>query len=294
MSPMLRKLLHSFLYLVFICVCVEVGLQGFYYFTAGDFLFSRVGIPIYSREPYAGFGNRPATGRVVPQPSGQRLLDVITRAGGLKDQGQDTWVVLERHGRRAAVLGSLIYEPGNNIWAWPNHTIYLYKEPQTFLAFGATGSTTSSAPQGQFPFSAGPTSSAWRMTLAEAVAAAGGLLDLVADPGSVFLYRRQPRQLAEMLGVDCSKMDGPTVPIVYSVSFSDPAGYFLATRVQMHNKDIIFIFAANAQSVEITKFTTFLNALLSPGVTATEIGVNVESWRVLSQTHPGTPVSVSP
>jgi hypothetical protein len=40
--------------------------------------------------------------------------------------------------------------------------------------------------------------------------------------------------------------------IVYSVSFSDPAGYFLATRVQMHNKDVIF--TANAQSVEITKF----------------------------------------
>ena len=220
------------------------------------------------------------TGRIVPQPSGERLLDVITRAGGLRDQGQDTWVVLERRGRRAAVpFGSLIYEPGNNIWAWPNDTIYLYKEPQTFLAFGASGL------QGQFPFSAGPTSSAWRMTLAEAVAAAGGLLDLVADPGSVFLYRREPRALAEMLGVDCSKMDGPTVPIVYSVSFSDPAGYFLATRVQMHNKDIIF--AANAQSVEITKFTTFLNALLSPAVTATSIGINVETWRILSQTHPG-------
>jgi polysaccharide export outer membrane protein len=48
------------------------------------------------------------TGRVVPQPSGERLLDVITRAGGLKDQGQDTWVVLERQGRRAsAPFGSL-------------------------------------------------------------------------------------------------------------------------------------------------------------------------------------------
>ena len=42
------------------------------------------------------------------------------------------------------------------------------------------------------------------MTLAEAVAAAGGLLDLQADPGSVFLYRREPRELAEALGVDCS------------------------------------------------------------------------------------------
>ena len=65
----------------------------------------------------------------------------------------------------------------------------------------------------------------------------------------MFLYRREPRELAERLGVDCSKMDGPTVPVVYSVSFADPAGYFLATKVQMHNKDVIF--AANAQSVEI-------------------------------------------
>ena len=57
------------------------------------------------------------TGRIAAQPAGERLLDVITRAGGLKGQGQDTWVVLERHGHRAAVpFGSLIYEPGNNIW----------------------------------------------------------------------------------------------------------------------------------------------------------------------------------
>lgn len=214
------------------------------------------------------------TGRIAALPAGERLLDVITRAGGLKDQGQDTWVVLERNGRRASVpFGSLIYEPGNNIWAWPGDTIYLYKEPQTFLAFGASGT------QGQFPFSAGPTSSAWRMTLAEAVAAAGGLLDLQADPGSVFLYRREPRELAEKLGVDCSKMEGPTVPIVYSVSFLDPAGYFLATRMQMRNKDVIF--AANAQSVEITKFANFLNVLLSVPTNAVGVANTIQTNRIL-------------
>jgi polysaccharide export outer membrane protein len=219
-----------------------------------------------------------STGRIAAQPAGERLLDVITRAGGLKDQGQDTWVVLERHGHRGAVpFGSMIYEPGNNIWAWPGDTIYLYKEPQTFLAFGASGQ------QGQLQFSAGSQSSAWRMTLAEGVAAAGGLLDVQADPGSVFLYRREPRELAEKLGVDCSKMDGPTVPIVYSVSFSDPAGYFLATRMQMHNKDVIF--AANAQSVEITKFTQFLNALISTPNNAAVLGTNIETWRIDSHIH---------
>ena len=72
---------------------------------------------------------------------------MITRAGGLKDQGQDTWVVLERQGHRASVpFGALIYEPGNNIWAWPNDTIYLYKEPQTFLAFGAMAGSITGRP----------------------------------------------------------------------------------------------------------------------------------------------------
>ena len=220
------------------------------------------------------------TGRIPAQPSGERILDVITRAGGLRDQGQDTWVVLDRHGRRATVpFGSLIYEPGNNIWAWPGDTIYLYKEPQTFLAFGATGQ------QGQFQFSSGTQfgqvpASAWRLTLAEAVAISGGLLDVQADPGSVFLFRREARELAEKIGVDCSKMQGPTVPVVYTVSFADPGGYFLATQVQMHNKDVLF--AANAQSVNIEKFTNFLNALISVPNNVAVVGTNIETWRVLS------------
>jgi hypothetical protein len=46
------------------------------------------------------------------------------------------------------------------------------------------------------------------------------------------LYRREPHELARGLWVDCSKMDGPTVPVVYSTSFADPAEYFLATRAQ--------------------------------------------------------------
>jgi polysaccharide biosynthesis/export protein len=213
------------------------------------------------------------TGRLPAQPSGERLLDVITRAGGLKDQGQDLWVVLERQGRRATVpFSSLIYEPGNNIWAWPGDTIYVYQEPQTFLAFGATGV------QGQFKFQAGTTASAFRMTLAEGVATASGLLDLQADPGSVFVFRREPRELAERLGVDCSKMEGPTVPVVYSVSFVDPAGYFLATQMQMHNKDVIF--AANAQSVEVTKFASFFSALTSVPTNVTTLGVGIQTWRI--------------
>lgn len=207
------------------------------------------------------------TGRVPAQPAGEHLLDVITRAGGLKDQGQNTWVVLERQGKRAAApFASLVFDPGNNIWAWPGDTIYVYQEPQTYLAFGASGT------QGQFSFNQ------WRITLAEAIGQAGGLLDLQADPGSVFLYRREPRELAEKLGIDCSKFEGPTVPVVYSVSFKDPGGYFLATRVQMHNKDLVF--AANAESVEITKFLTFAQDVIATVNAVPTTGTNIETWRI--------------
>jgi polysaccharide export outer membrane protein len=114
------------------------------------------------------------------------------------------------------------------------------------------------------------------------VGLAGGLLDLQADPGSVFLYRREPRALAEQLGVDCSKFDGPTVPIVYSVSFKDPGGFFLATRFQMHNKDLLF--AANAEKVEVNIFLALVQNInaTANGITAT--GINVETWRIDSHT----------
>ena len=78
-------------------------------------------------------------------------------------------------------------------------------------------------------------------------------------------------------------MAGPTVPIVYSVNFADPAGYFLATRVQMHNKDVIF--AANAQSVEITKFATFLNTLISVPTNAVGLANTIQTNRILVR-HP--------
>jgi polysaccharide export outer membrane protein len=182
--------------------------------------------------------NTPA--RFPASAAGERLLDSITRAGGPKGQGFDTWVMLERRGVRAvAPFGALVYEPANNVYSHPEDTIYVYREPQTFLAFGATGQ------QGQFNFDA------WRISLAEGVAKAGGLNDTLAEPASVFLYRGETRKVAEDLGIDCSRFVGPIIPVIYNVNFRDPAGYFLATKFQLRNKDVIYI--SNATVVEAAK-----------------------------------------
>jgi polysaccharide export outer membrane protein len=174
----------------------------------------------------------------------EHLLDAITRAGGPRNPGYDEWLMLEREGRRAlAPFGALVYEPVNNIYVHPSDTLYLYREPQTFLAFGASGT------QGSFTFDA------WRISLAEAVAKAGGLSDSQADPGSVFLYRGETREVAEHLGVDCSKFQGPIIPVIYDVNFRDPAGYFMATKFEMRSKDVIYI--SNAVIVEASKAINF-------------------------------------
>jgi polysaccharide biosynthesis/export protein len=195
--------------------------------------------------------------RIPAATTPERLLDVISRAGmsgtggtAAGSAGAETWVLLERNGRRAiAPFGAIIYEPVNNIFIHPNDTIYLYREAQTFLTFGAVGT------QQQIPFGS------WRLSLAEAISKAGGLLDTQADPASVFLYRGEARDIAEAMGIDCSPFEGPMIPVIYTINLRDPAGYFLATSWEMRNKDIIYV--SNAFSVESSKFMNYVNTIQS-------------------------------
>jgi polysaccharide export outer membrane protein len=187
----------------------------------------------------------------------EHILDTITRAGGPKSQGYDSWVMLEREGRRDIVpFGALLYEAAaNNIWTHPNDTIFLYNEPQTYTAFGALGTQGSSTPvQGQFNFVA------WRISLSEALAKAGGLNDTLAEPKYVFLYRGETRDVAKQLGIDCSKFNGPIIPVVYNIDLRDPAGFFLTTKFQMRNKDVIYV--ANATTVQAAKAMAFFQTVV--------------------------------
>jgi polysaccharide export outer membrane protein len=140
-----------------------------------------------------------------------------------------------------------------------------------FLAFGATGL------QGEFNFDA------WRINLAQAVAKAGGLLDIQADPGSIFLYRREPREVAEMLGVDCTKFSGGLIPIVFNVSFQDPAGYFVATKVDMRPFDVLYV--ANAPQVDVSKFLNFLNTAVGTADNDVNLVNDIYIARLNSKLH---------
>jgi polysaccharide export outer membrane protein len=182
---------------------------------------------------------------------GERILDSIARAGGPKSQGWQTFVTLQRRGHKQTVgFNRLIAEPDNNINVQPGDTIYVFSEQQTFLAFGATGQ------QGQFNFDQD------RLSLGEAVAKAGGLIDQQADPRTVFIYRVEPTEILAEMGVDVSRWGNTRqIPVIYWANFGDPAGYFLATQMPMQNKDVIYI--SNAVTVDFNKFLQFVRTMVA-------------------------------
>jgi len=221
--------------------------------------------------------NTPTRFAAAMSGAGDKITDAIARAGGIKYEGYETWIALERDKRRAsAPFAAFVADSSNNIFVQPGDSIYVFRLPQRFIAFGASGQ------QGQYNFDD------WRLNLSQAVAKSGGLLDGQADPGSVFLYRVEPPEVARRLGVDMRNFpENRPVPVIFSVNFRSPTGYFLATKVQMRNEDILFV--ANAQSVDVNKFLNLMYLALGT-VNQANLGV---SWGTIAKyniLHPNLPV----
>jgi polysaccharide export outer membrane protein len=190
--------------------------------------------------------NEPAKFEI--NPSGERILDVIARAGGLSTPGIETYVSLERNGRQATVLfDTLVETPKENIFVRPGDTVYVNRERRTFLAFGASGLN------GRFDFEEAD------LSLGEAIGKAGGLLDNRADPAQVFLYRVVDRRTLERAGVDVSTFPSGEIPVIFRANLRDPAAFFAVQRFGMKDKDIIYI--SNSLTTELLKVLNVIDAI---------------------------------
>jgi polysaccharide biosynthesis/export protein len=195
--------------------------------------------------------------------NGERVLDVIANAGGPRFPGYETYVALQRQGKQATIyFNHLVSHPDENIFVAPGDTLYVFREPRRFVAFGALGVAVgvgaSSALTGLsslFSFDQD------RLTLAEGVGKAGGLLDYQANPKQIFLYRLEERDALSCVSVDLSQFppDQKLIPTVYRANFRDPSSYFFAQQFPMRNKDVIY--ASNATSVEVVKFINYANTI---------------------------------
>jgi polysaccharide export outer membrane protein len=180
-------------------------------------------------------------GRVPLTLRGDRLLDVLVQAGGSRAPDYDSFVRVTRGNRSATVnLAQLIEDPAQNIYLRPDDLIYVYSEPRTFIAFGATGNAT-------LPFEDD------RLTLAQALGRVGGLSDSRADAQGVFVFRYEAPQVYAMLDSHHPLAATPAgVPVVYRINLRDPEGLFTTQRFLMRNNDILYV--SNAPSTDLQKF----------------------------------------
>ena len=190
--------------------------------------------------------------------AGERILDVISRAGGARSPERETYVTLQRGGRSATMsFGPLLSSPSQNIFVRPGDIIYVNRERRTFVAVGATGIN------GRIDFEES------NLTLAEAIGKAGGLLDDRADPAQVFLYRLVPTETAARAGLPVDIKDHATVPVIFRLNMRDPGALFLARKFAMQDRDIVYI--DNAQAVEFLKVMGVINAATEPARVAADI-----------------------
>ena len=187
--------------------------------------------------------------------NGDRILDVIAKAGGIKHPGYESYVKLTRAGKSESVYFNAITENAQeNIYVRPDDTIYVYREPLSFVALGAFGGDSQFTSR-RIPFESETVS------LVEAVGKSGGLNDNKADARQVFVYRLEERSALSNMAVDLSgfPQGAPLIPTVYRVNFRDASMLFGAQLFKMRDKDVLY--AANAGSVELSKFLSVIRDL---------------------------------
>jgi polysaccharide export outer membrane protein len=201
--------------------------------------------------------------RVPLGTGGVRMLDAIADAGGVRIPVNESFVRLTRDDKTAGISYSeLLQHLDEDVYLRPGDVLTVEHAPKTFTTFGALGRNY------QIPFEADSVS------VEEAIAKAGGLLDQRANPAGVFIFRYEPKALVDQLAPGTHAPSLPDgIPVVFHIDLSQAGGYFLARNFAVRDKDIVY--AANAQLNEVQKFLNMLGSALAPASTAAAASVAI-------------------
>lgn len=189
---------------------------------------------------FAVIGNVNQPGRFPLDQGGVRVLEALSIAGGPKENDYNTLITLQRGANSATVrLSTLLTQPENNIFIQPGDMIAVKKDERYYNILGATHNNN------RVPFEAE------NVTVADAIAKAGGLDSNAADPAMVIVMRRENPDALEQMNVP---LEGNTrsepIPTVYRFDLTQPRGMFLAQKMQLRNNDVVYASAHPFTNVE--------------------------------------------
>jgi polysaccharide export outer membrane protein len=153
-------------------------------------------------------------GRLVLTSAHETLSDAIALAGGWRGEAKDLAVKLSREGGRQDLrLSDVMDGAARDVTVAPGDRIELLRAPWSFAVMGGAGRVE------QIPFPAA------RVSLAEAVAMAGGAHPQAGDAKAIFVFR----------------YDDAGAAVVYHLDMMRGGAFFLAQRFAMRDKDVLYV-----------------------------------------------------
>ncbi|WP_210545469.1 polysaccharide biosynthesis/export family protein [Rhodoferax sp. PAMC 29310] len=186
---------------------------------------------------------------------GERLLDALAAAGGVRQPvGKTTLQITRGNQVQSLPLDSIIQDPRQNIPLQAGDVITALSQPLSFTVLGATGKNEELNFEAQ------------GITLAQALARAGGLQEQRADAQGLFIFRfEDPAALlsnVDALGKPLLATPEGRIPVVYRVDLKDPAMFFVAQGFPIRNKDVLYV--SNAPAAELQKFLNIMSSIVFP------------------------------
>ncbi|BAP88377.1 polysaccharide export protein [Burkholderiales bacterium GJ-E10] len=196
-------------------------------------------------------GNVPHSLEVPLTPGGVRLLRAIALAGGVTQAVETVSIQLSRAGRVMTMpLQAVLRDPRENIPLRAGDVVTALYQPSSFSVLGATGRNS------EVNFKASG------ITLAQAIARAGGLDDNRANPSAVFLFRfAAPDSLPPRLLRGDRLVDGK-VPAIFEFDLRDPAVFFAAQTFPIHDHDLLYV--SDAPANDLQKVLTIVGSIVFP------------------------------
>ncbi|WP_153074657.1 polysaccharide biosynthesis/export family protein [Paraburkholderia bonniea] len=189
--------------------------------------------------------------RMPLSPRGERLLDALAAAGGVRQPVDKMTIQVTRGDKVEALpLQTLIKDPKQNVALRSGDVVTALFQPLSFTALGASGKNEEINFEAQ------------GITLAQALARSGGLNDSRADAQGVFIFRFEDAGALAWPTQPVRTTAAGKVPVVYRLDLKNPASFFAAQTFQMSDKDLLYV--SNAPVAELQKFLNVVFSVVYP------------------------------
>lgn len=199
-------------------------------------------------------GEVATSARVPLTPVGERLLDALAAAGGVRQPvNRITMQITRGDSFQSMPLDAIIRDPRQNVMLRPGDVVTALFQPFSFTALGATGKNEEVLFEAQ------------GISLAQGLARSGGLVDSRSDAQGVFVFRFERADTLEWPRQPVGTTPDGLVPVVYRINLRNPASYFVMQGFAMNDKDVLYV--SNAPAAELQKFLNLIFSIAYPVLT---------------------------